>query len=279
MITTLQAVLFGLCGLLVLVWFWRVSRLSRHLRERHAEKFEAMGLARIWPQIAGQWLSDYDNSGPVLALMRFLWRREDAGLHDPELTRLATALRWHFVLYLLLFAALVGSILRDVWVDGKRQQQAAAEVANRPEYRRERVFGPAREKRWADTIAAYDALPEAGRDAELTYWRAMAQWGLGRTDLALQDFRRAIELDPAYLDAIRYADRLLAQQQRWDEILELWDRYIARNKFNAEAYFERGGAHFHKGDRAAALEDVARACELGKSEACAMAEKLKAQGR
>lgn len=279
MITAFQGVLFAVGGVMVLVWFWRVSRLSRHLRERHAAKYEAMGLEFMWPQTLGQWLSDYNNSGPVLALVRFLWRREDAGLGDPELTRMTTALRRHAAIYLLVFATLVTSILREAWVDGKRREQAATEVANRPEYRRERVFGPAREKRWADTIAAYDALPEAGRDAELTYWRAMAQWGLGREDLALQDFRRAIELDPAYFDAIRYADRLLTRQQRWDEILDLWDRYLVKNKWNAEAYFERGGTHFHKGDRAAALEDVTRACELGKPEACAMAEKLKSQGR
>ena len=278
MITPLEAVLFGVLALMVLAWFAGVAKLSRRLRERHPAKYEQMGLEFMWPQNLGQWLSGYNNSGPVFALLRFLWRREDAELGDLEISSQTTFLRWHFALYLILFTALVTSILRGAWVMEVRQKQAAIEVANRPEYRRERVFGPAREKRWADTIAAYDALqPESGKDAELTYWRGMAHWGLGRGDQALQDFRRAIELDPAYFDAIRYADRLLSQQQRWDEILELWDRYIDKSPANAEAYFERGGTHFHKGNLAAAQADAAKACELGKAEACAMSEKLKAR--
>ena len=55
----------------------------------------------------------------------------------------------------------------------------------------------------------------------------------------------------------------------------MWNRYISRQPPDAEAYFERGGTHFHKGDMAASRADAAKACELGKAQACTMVERLK----
>ena len=72
----------------------------------------------------------------------------------------------------------------------------------------------------------------------------MAHWQLGDTDQALQDFRRVIELEPANFEAHRSADRILSGQRRWDQVLDLWNRYIARTPASAEAYFERGGTNF-----------------------------------
>ena len=67
-----------------------------------------------------------------------------------------------------------------------------------------------------------------------------------------------------------------AEQRREEAFrLQLWDRYIARIPINAEAYFERGGTNFHNGDLAAAQAGAAKACELGKTEACPLAERLK----
>jgi tetratricopeptide (TPR) repeat protein len=77
------------------------------------------------------------------------------------------------------------------------------------------------------------------------------------------------------LFAARSADHLLARQKRWDEILEIWNRYISRQPPNADAYYERGGTHFQKGDMAAARADATKACELGKAQACEMVERLK----
>ena len=89
-------------------------------------------------------------------------------------------------------------------------------------------------------------------------------------------FARAV-IDPTHLEAHRSADRLLTRQKRWDDILALWDRYIAHRPRDAEAYFERGGAFFHKGRIDAARADAKKACELGKAQACTMVERLKAQ--
>lgn len=268
-----QAAVFALLAAMVLVWFRSVSKLCAQLRERHTEKFDEMGLERMWPKDLGGWIAGYNNAGPVAALLRFLWRREDAELNDAEVSSLASSMRWFLAAYLVLFLALACSILFDA---APSQPRPAAVDAYRTERWRERVFVPYREKRFADAVAAYDAMqPDSGKDALLTYWRGMSNWQLGQMELALQDFRRTIDMDPANFDAHRNADRILSQQKRWDEILALWNRYIESAPANAEAYFERGGTNFHKGDLAAAQADAAKACELGKQEACAWAEKLK----
>ena len=158
------------------------------------------------------------------------------------------------------------------------QAQNTADVPARTKESRDRAFDLYRAQKWTEAVAAFDELLlESDEDAEVHYWRGMAQWRLGHDDQALQDFRRVIELEPTNFEANRSADRILSRQQHWDEVLAIWDGYIARVPTNAEAYFERGGTNFHKGDLAAAQADAARACELGKSDACALLERLRSK--
>ena len=89
--TPLQGTLFAVLGLMVLVWFVCVSRLSRQLRDRHAEKYQEMRLAHMWPRDLMGWLSGHDNSRPVFALLRFLLCGEDAALRDTDISRLVSS--------------------------------------------------------------------------------------------------------------------------------------------------------------------------------------------
>lgn len=274
--TSLQGTLFAVLALMVLVWFACVSKLSRRLRDRYPEKYEQMKLADMWPRDLAGWLSGHDNARPVFALLRFLFRGEDAALRDAEISQLSLFMRWFFYVYLGLFSLLAFSIVRQPYHPGASWGQSAAEASSRAEQRRQEAFRLHRDQSLVDAIAAYDQLlSESEPDAELHYWRGMAHWKLDHADQALQDFRRVIELEPANFEAHRGADRILSRQRRWDEVLEIWDGYIARTPSHAEAYFERGGTNFHKGDLAAAQADAAKACALGKTEACPWAERLK----
>lgn len=276
--TPLQGVLFAVLALMVLVWFVCVSKLSRRLRDRHAEKYEQMRLADLWPRDLAGWFSGHNNAKPVFALLRFLLRSEDLALHDADISSLSVFMRWLFYAYLGLFLVLMFSFLSQHDQSRASRGQNAVEVSSRAEQRRGQAFALHRAQKWAEAIAVYDELlRKSERDAELSYWRGMAHWKLDHADQALQDFRRVIELEPTNFEAHRSADRILSRQQRWDEVLEIWDRYIGRTSTNAEAYFERGGTNFHKGNLAAAQADAARACELGKSEACSLAERLKSK--
>lgn len=92
----------------------------------------------------------------------------------------------------------------------------------------------------------------------------------------LEDLRHAVERAPSDFEAHRQLDDALARQGRWDEILSMWNRYLALHPNDAEAWFERGGTNYRRGDTAAARADATRACELGKREACERLERLKA---
>src|SRR5262249_58147093 len=80
--TRVEGLLFTMLLVMVLGWFFCVNRLSHQLRDRHPDKYDEMRLAEMSPRNLLEWLSRYDNSRPVMALLGFLWRGEDAELHD-----------------------------------------------------------------------------------------------------------------------------------------------------------------------------------------------------
>jgi len=77
-----------------------------------------------------------------------------------------------------------------------------------------------------------------------------------------------IRLDPRDIKSYRMMDYLLASQQRWDEIIEYWNRFLSLESDNGDAYLERAGASRHKGDMQSALADLKMACNLGNKKAC-----------
>jgi tetratricopeptide (TPR) repeat protein len=272
--TLVQGILFASLLAMFVAWIVCINRLSRRLRERHPGKYQEMALDELWPEGLGGWLRGFDNARPVFALLRFLFRRDDYRLRDDAVVRIAGQMRVLLVVYSIVFVVLAGWIVGDSLSPGKRAPVAAAPA----EQLAARATELHRAGKFAEAIAAYDGLlGPAGADAELVYWRGMAHWKLGHTVEALRDFRRAIELSPGYFEASLAADRILSSQRRFDDCIELWNGYLRAAPRDAEAYYERGGSHFHKGDLQAAHADLVRACELGKANACARAEKLKAR--
>jgi len=131
-----------------------------------------------------------------------------------------------------------------------------------------------REKKWPEAKAAFDELArEIPHDARTFYGRGVANRNLGNPDAALADFRQVIALDPSHYPSYVEVDRILSARQRWDELLAMWEEFLARFPDKAEAWYERAGTHYHKGDLAAAISDAKRACELGLAAACRQVEK------
>lgn len=112
-------------------------------------------------------------------------------------------------------------------------------------------------------------------NAEAYCWRGIAYDQTGKSETAEADLRKAISLSPRLFVAYKGLDALLFKKKRLDEIIELWTRFIALEPSNADAYLERGGTYFHKGDIPSALGDAKRACELGNGQACQRATQLK----
>ena len=186
--------------------------------------------------------------------------------------------RIYFGCYVALFGVLAVLIYRSPPLDDDHEPTVASAVAAPSNPGRDAAFDLHRAYKWPQAIAAYDQVVKAeGEDAEILFWRGMAHWKSANFDAAYRDFRRVIDLDPTNLEAYRNADRLLAREKKWDEIITMWNWYITRQPPNAEAHLERGGAYFHKGDMAAAGADAAKACSLGNNHGCRMVERLKGQ--
>jgi tetratricopeptide (TPR) repeat protein len=99
---------------------------------------------------------------------------------------------------------------------------------------------------------------------------------LGRRTYVLTDgapgveaLRAAVAASPDALIATQQLDYALAKQQRFDEVISLWNGFLSRNPEVGRAYCERAGAFAHLGRRAESIRDLERACELGITEGCA----------
>lgn len=104
--------------------------------------------------------------------------------------------------------------------------------------------------------------------AEAYLRRGVAYAKLNRSDLAISDLALAIQYNPSDIRPYKSLDYQLSIRGKWDEVIGCWDRFLALEPENGEAYLERAGAHKHKGDKKSAFADLRRACDLGKAEAC-----------
>lgn len=92
----------------------------------------------------------------------------------------------------------------------------------------------------------------------------------GIIDLQLQvadapdDFELRLKLDQA-----------LVAHRRFDDIVQMWDAFIADHPEHGRAWQERGGAKWHAGDHDGAIADTDKACELGQDEACRIVPQMK----
>jgi tetratricopeptide (TPR) repeat protein len=85
---------------------------------------------------------------------------------------------------------------------------------------------------------------------------------------------RASGTVPDDIDQVRQMDYSLARENKYTEILPLWDAYIAKHPNDGRAYLERGGTHLHLGQNDLAGQDALKACDLGVNEGCMRAHQL-----
>ena len=104
--------------------------------------------------------------------------------------------------------------------------------------------------------------------------RATVYARAGEYEKALADVDAAIRLDPDGIEAHVLADWILARQNRWDEIIERWTRFIETHPASGRAFLERAGTYHHKGDDSAARRDLEQACALQYPSACQLLQRL-----
>jgi tetratricopeptide (TPR) repeat protein len=95
--------------------------------------------------------------------------------------------------------------------------------------------------------------------------RGMAFYELGKFDKAIEDFDRAISLNPWYIDAYNNRGMVFYELGKFDKAIEDLDRAISLNPSYVDAYNNRGMVFDDSGMTTRALEDYNMAIRLNPS--------------
>ncbi|HOK07157.1 MAG TPA: tetratricopeptide repeat protein [Syntrophales bacterium] len=129
---------------------------------------------------------------------------------------------------------------------------------------------------YAGAVEAYSRAIGANPSFEAAYyWRARAYVKANQSRAAMEDFEKVVEINPRNVDAHNWLGWLAGREGRYDECIAYLNRSLELRPDSAWSRYERGRCHYEKGDRASALADAAKACELGNKEACRIAERLR----
>ena len=106
-------------------------------------------------------------------------------------------------------------------------------------------------------------FPSFDAEAEEHFYQGIEYRRQGNNDSAMEEFTRAIELDPEYYFA--YYNRALVYYQsgELESSLADYSKAIELHPDNAYWTFERGFLHLELGDREKAIIDLERSLELG----------------
>lgn len=119
-----------------------------------------------------------------------------------------------------------------------------------------------------EALRLFDLAAEiAPRASELQQRRAAVLSSGPVSPRAVEELRARLESAPDDLLLHRRLDYTLARMGRYDEIVTLWTRYLARHD-DARAHLERAGTYSHLKRFAERDADLAKACEGGLTEGC-----------
>jgi tetratricopeptide (TPR) repeat protein len=105
---------------------------------------------------------------------------------------------------------------------------------------------------WDDVISKYDYA----QDAYLN--RGVAYGNLGQFDKAIDDYSKAIELNPKYTKAYYNLGVAYANLGQWDKAIDDYNRTIGIDPDFTDAYYNRGIAYANIGTWDKAIEDYSR---------------------
>jgi tetratricopeptide (TPR) repeat protein len=117
---------------------------------------------------------------------------------------------------------------------------------------------------WKNSFVLPDYIleKEPPKDPRVYLFRGMAFERTGRLDKAIEDYDRAIALDPSYYQAFLGRGAIFRETGRLDKAIEDYDRAIALNPAYDQAFFGRGATFEKMGKFDSAIEDYGRAIAL-----------------
>lgn len=105
-----------------------------------------------------------------------------------------------------------------------------------------------------DEALGYDKLAPANR-ANILSDRGVAHWRMNQAELALGDFRQAVEINPQYAQVYNNMGNVLMDQNKPQEAIQAYNQAIDNAPTYGVAYNNRATAAFEQGDYKAAIGD------------------------
>jgi tetratricopeptide (TPR) repeat protein len=112
------------------------------------------------------------------------------------------------------------------------------------------------------------AINMPGRTADEHLKRGLVYLKATGYDEGMKDLNQAREMEPTRIEIYQQIDNVLSERREWDAVIGMWTKLIALQPKNGQAYYERGGASFHKGDMPTALKDLEQACKYNFGDSC-----------
>ncbi len=116
---------------------------------------------------------------------------------------------------------------------------------------------------WRNSLAVFDHALEVTSDNATIYCNRGHVYGrLGKLKEAVEDYDRAIAINPRYVEALDYRGVVHCRLGNMHQAISDFDRAVEINPKYPEAYNDRGIAHDAMGDHAFAIEDYDKAIEI-----------------
>ena len=130
---------------------------------------------------------------------------------------------------------------------------------------------------WKDSITLWSYFIE--REPESVppayYNRGMVFDNMGRFDKAIEDFDKAIALNPSYLDAYNNRGLVFEEMGKFDKAIEDFDKAIALNPSDPDPYYNRGVVFTKMGKFDKAIDQFDKTIKINPQYTAAYAERGK----
>jgi tetratricopeptide (TPR) repeat protein len=163
----------------------------------------------------------------------------------------------------------------DFWHEGKRliedKQSTWSPSRKEKEIRKHLRTGHSlyRKKIYRKALQEFDKAIELDPNNYRAYfWRGRVYIKVKRYREATVDFQMVIKLKPDYAEAYDNLGWLHMQLEEYDESINYLSKSLELKPNDGWAYYTRGRCYFQKGDLQKALKDTKTSCSLGYKQGC-----------